>query len=159
MDGRAEALGLPAESFDLLYSVDVIHHVRDRGAAFAEAFRVLVPFAPVCVVTDSEWILRNRAPQSVYFPETVDVELRRYPPIPVLREEMTRAGFGNLREEMVERSYTITDAAAYRDKVFSSLLYIGEEAFARGLERMEDDLSRGPVRCVSRYLLLWGTKG
>src|SRR3712207_7697189 len=41
--GRAEGLPVPDASFDLVYSVDVIHHVGDRPAAFREAARVLRP--------------------------------------------------------------------------------------------------------------------
>ncbi|OFX26719.1 MAG: hypothetical protein A2Z07_02230 [Armatimonadetes bacterium RBG_16_67_12] len=44
----------------------------------------------------------------------------------------------------------------YRDRAFSSLHLIPQEAFARGLARMEQDLREGPIHCVSRYLLLWG---
>jgi hypothetical protein len=52
----------------------------------------------------------------------------------------------------------LSDIQAYRDKAFSALLLISEAAFQRGIERMEQDLSTGPIPCVSRYLLLWGTK-
>jgi len=158
IEGRAEQLDLPGEEFDLVYSVDVIHHVGDRDAAFREANRVLRNGGHVCTITDSEWMIRNRQPQSVYFPETIDVDLARYPGIHVLRSEMTRAGFDSFREEIAEYSYELTDSVAYRHKVFSSLLYISDEAFRRGLARLENDLRRGPVRCTSRYLLLWGTK-
>ncbi len=158
LEGRAERLDFADAEFDRVYSVDVIHHVADRPAAFREAFRVLKNGALVCTVTDSEWMIRNRRPQSVYFPETIDVELARYPSIDALRDELTAAGFESLRERVTERSYEITDAAAYRDKVYSSLIYISDDAFRRGLERLEADLRRGPVQCVSRYLLLWGKK-
>lgn len=154
----AERLDMFHEDFDLIYSVDVIHHVRDRAAAFQGAFQALKSGGRICTVTDSEWIIRNRQPQSVYFPETIDVELKRYPPIPVLRSEMTRAGFSPLHEVPAEHRYEITDAAAYRAKVFSSLLYIDDDAFERGLARLEADLQRGPVQAVSRYVLVWGTK-
>jgi SAM-dependent methyltransferase len=159
IEGRAELLELPAGEFDLVYSVDVVHHVRDRNAAFREAFRVLAEGGRSCTVTDSEWMIRHREPQSVYFPETVDVEIARYPRIDVLREEMVRAGFDSLHEDVAEYAYVITDSVAYREKVFSSLLYISDEAFERGLNRLEADLAHGPIRCISRYLLLWGTKG
>jgi len=158
IDGRAERLLLEDQTFDLAYSVDVIHHVGDREAAFREALRVLRRGGRVCTVTDSEWMLRHRQPQSMYFPETVDVELARYPAIEVLRAEMECAGFRSMREDVAEHAYEITDAEAYRAKVFSSLLYISDEAFRRGLGRLEDDLRRGPVPGVARYLLLWGEK-
>jgi len=77
--GRAEVFGFPAETFDLVFSVDVIHHVEDRPAYFREAHRVLTSGGRLCTVTDSEEIIRTRVPLARYFPETIDVELQRYP--------------------------------------------------------------------------------
>jgi SAM-dependent methyltransferase len=159
IQARAESIPLTNDSCDLVYSVDVIHHVVDRQAAYADIHRVLRPAGKVCTVTDSEWMIRNREPQSVYFPETVEVELRRYPSIESLQAEMRDAGFSALHKEAVEYQYAVTDATAYREKVFSSLLFISDEAFAGGLDRLEAALTRGPVRGISRYVLLWGTKG
>ena len=144
--------------FDLVFSVDVIHHVDIRLAYFREAYRVLRAGRKVCTVTDSEWIIRHRQPLAIYFPETVEIELDRYPRIAELREVMERVGFSEMTEDTVEFAYQLTDIQAYRDKAFSALLLIPEAAFQRGIERMEQDLRTGPIQCASRYLLLWGTK-
>jgi hypothetical protein len=61
-------------------------------------------------------------------------------------------------EQVVEFGYELTDVQPYRDRVFSSLRLIPEDAFQRGLARMDEDLRAGPIRCVSYYLLLWGTR-
>lgn len=106
--GRAEGLDFPPDFFDLLFSVDVIHHVGDRSAYFREAYRVLRAGGQVCTVTDSEWIIRHRQPLTTYFPETVDAELDRYPRIAQLREFMERAGFGEIVETIVELPYQLT---------------------------------------------------
>ncbi len=156
-EGAAEHLEYETDSFDLVFSVDVIHHIQDRSLFYAAARRVLKPGGQVCTVTDSEDILRHRQPLAVYFPETVAVEPHRYPPIAALRAEMTTAGFGDVREERVAHSFAIQSIAAYRDKAFSSLHYIDDAAHARGLARMEADLVAGPIDGVSRYLVLWGT--
>lgn len=156
--GRAEALPFPDHSFDLIYSVDVIHHVIDRPAAYREAFRALAPGGLVCTVTDSEDIIRRREPLSNYFPETVAVELRRYPPIGALRAMMTAAGFVDLREVEVVQTTQIDDIRGYSERAHSSLMLIDDEAFQRGLARLEVDSQQGPVRKVSLYLLLWGQK-
>jgi ubiquinone/menaquinone biosynthesis C-methylase UbiE len=156
--GQAERIDFPPGFFDLVFSVDVIHHVGNRREYFREAYRVLKAGGKVCTVTDSEWIIRHRQPLAAYFPETVGPELDRYSRIAELRELMEQAGFGQVAENLVAYSYQLTDIQAYRDKAFSSLHLIREDDFQRGIERMERDLRAGPIQCVSRYLLLWGTK-
>jgi ubiquinone/menaquinone biosynthesis C-methylase UbiE len=156
--GQAERLEFEAQSFDLVFTVDVIHHVSDRPAYYGEAQRVLRPQGWICTATDSEWIIRHRRPLAAYFPETIDVELARYPQIADLRAMMEEAGFGEIDEHMVELPYLLTDIQAYREKTFSTLHLIPEQAFQRGIEQMERDLSRGPIPCVSRYTMVWGIK-
>ena len=156
--GRADRLTFRQGSFDLVFSVDVIHHLSNQLEHFREVYRVLEAKGRVCTVTDSEWIIGHRQPLAVYFPETVQADLGRYPPLPSLRKGMEQAGFGEISQTMVEYFSQLTDARAYRDKAFSCLQLIGKEAFQRGIDRMEQDLYAGPIPCVSRYLLIWGTK-
>lgn len=156
--GRAEQLPVLDAEFDLIFSVDVIHHVEDRASYFAEAFRALRPGGMICTVTDSEEVIRRRRPLSSYFPETVAVELARYPGIATLQAEIMAAGFGTIEQTEVEQAYDLTDLSAYRDQAFSSLHLIDPGAFRRGMERMEEDLARGPISALSIYTLLWATK-
>ncbi len=156
--GMAEKLDSSDNFFDLVFSVDVIHHIKNRIDYFKEAYRVLQQGGKICTVTDSEGIIRTRKPLSVYFPEAVEPELKRYPPISELREIMLEAGFKEISENRVEFRYQLTDIQAYKDKAFSSLYLISEEEFKRGIERMEKDLQKGPIQAVPRYLLLWGLK-
>ncbi|HEX7051203.1 MAG TPA: methyltransferase domain-containing protein [Longimicrobiales bacterium] len=155
--GSAENLPFPNDTFDLVFSVDVIHHVRDRPRAFAEALRVLRAGGLICTATDSEWVIRNRL-MAEYFPSIVAVEMGRYPAIDRLRTEMTAAGFSEIREELTETPYQLTDAAPYRERVFSALSLIDEASFASGLSRLEADLAKGPVHGVARYTLLWAVR-
>ncbi|HWI63243.1 MAG TPA: class I SAM-dependent methyltransferase [Symbiobacteriaceae bacterium] len=156
--GRAEELPFADAFFDLVFSVDVIHHVQDRPAHMREAHRSLKPGGRLCTVTDSEWVIRHRNPLTAYWPETADADLRRYPAMADLTRFMRTAGFGQIHEELVEFPWELTDSGPYRDKAYSSLYLIGDDAFRRGLERLEADLARGPVPCVSYYSMLWGTK-
>jgi ubiquinone/menaquinone biosynthesis C-methylase UbiE len=156
--GRAEALEFASESFDLVFSVDVIHHVADRPSYHREGYRVLARGGRLCTVTDSEDIIRVRQPLSTYFPETVPIELARYPGAGELRRAMAAAGFGAITEELVEVRAETHDIALYRDRAYSCLHLIDDEAFARGLRRMEEDLRAGPIAWISRYVMLWGTK-
>jgi len=158
LQSSAEQLAFPDKTFDLIFSVDVIHHNQDKQAYISEACRLLKEKGLLFTATDSEWVIRNREPLSVYFPESVDVELKRYPKIDDLREWMREAGLQDIGEETVRWDYELGDARAFRDKVFSSLHMISEETFKRGLARLESDLSMGSVPCVSRYTLFWGYK-
>jgi hypothetical protein len=88
----------------------------------------------------------------------VPIELRRYPTIRRLVAEMADLGFADIRQVQVSHEYELTDLQAYRDKAYSSLLLIDDEAFLRGLRRLEDDRARGPIPCVSLYTMIWGTK-
>jgi ubiquinone/menaquinone biosynthesis C-methylase UbiE len=157
--GRAERLEFDSGSFDLVFSVDVIHHVDDHPAHFGEVYRVLKPRGLVCTVTDSEWMIRHREPLAVYFAETVDVDLRRYPRVAALCASMQEAGFHEVEEHTVELPYEVEDSQAYRDRAFSALHLISRNGFEDGLRRMERDLEAGPIVGVSRYVLLWGSKG
>jgi ubiquinone/menaquinone biosynthesis C-methylase UbiE len=154
--GKAEKLGFEPDFFDLVFSVDVIHHITDKLSYFREAYRVLKLGGKVCTVTDSEWIIGNHQPLSVYFPETVAVELKRYPSINQIRGLMQDRGFHEINDKMVEFPYELTDASAYRSKVFSSLQLISEEDFQRGLKRMEEHLAKGPISPACRAILSFG---
>ncbi len=158
MLGQAEQLDLPDEAFDLVFSVDVIHHVADKAAFYREAARVLRPGGRVCTVTDSADIIRRREVLSGYFPETVELELARYPRFAQLEAWMADAGLEGFEPVTVEEPYEITSARSYRDRVYSSLHLISGEAWRAGLARLERDLVQGPVRGVSRYACVWGQK-
>lgn len=156
--GTAEQIALPADRFDLAFAVDVIHHVSDRPQAFRECRRVLRAGGKLCLVTDSAEIIRSRDPLSNYFPETVEVELARYPGIDTLGAELRDAGFSDISETEVEIRQELAGIEPYRAKVFSSLRLISQDAFERGLQRLEQDFHSKPICCVSRYVMLWGIR-
>jgi ubiquinone/menaquinone biosynthesis C-methylase UbiE len=156
--GSAEKMNVPDSTFDLIFSVDVIHHLDDRSAYIREAHRALKPGGKLCTVTDSEWVIRHRVPLTTYFPETVDFELARYPRIAELRAVMAQVAFDEIVDHTVEWTYALVDAQPYREKAFSVLHLIPECAFQNGLARLEHDLDNGPIPCVSRYTMIWGSK-
>lgn len=104
----------------------------------------------LCTVTDSEQDIRVRRSLSAYWPETVDRELKCYHPIPLLSDWMVAVDFSDVYTEQVE--------SAYRRRTYSALQELPDEVWPAGLVRLEADLVRGPVICVSRYTLVWGHK-
>jgi SAM-dependent methyltransferase len=154
----AENTGLADSQFDFVFSVDAIHHFRDRARTFRETNRLLSQGGVACIATDSEEIIRSRTPLSVYWPETIELELARYPRIKILKTELRDAGFTDLRHEEVQDAGLLTDAMPYQAKAFSCLHLLSEDTYQRGLRHLEADLAKGPVRSVSRYLLLWAKR-
>jgi ubiquinone/menaquinone biosynthesis C-methylase UbiE len=155
--GRAEALPLADQQFDLVFSVNVIHHVAARPAYFAEARRVLRPGGRLCTVTEDEAMIRARR-LSQYFPETVPIELARYPAPRLLHDEVSEAGFTEVVEQREQWPFTVHDAEACAAKVYSCLHLISEDAFARGLAHLERDLAASPLAAEARVLLIWGKR-
>ena len=84
----AEKTDLAGIQFDFVFSVDAIHHFHDRVRAFSEIKRLLSERGKICIATDSEEIIRNRTPLSVYWPETIEIELARYPRMKTLETEL-----------------------------------------------------------------------
>lgn len=157
--GRAEELDLPADGFDLVLSVDVIHYVREPAVYFAAARRVLKPGGLLCTVTDSEEIIRNRRPMAEYFPATIDVDLERYHAVPVLDEALDATGFGDRSETVIESEYTVTSEKLFADRSYSNLHLIPEDDFQRGLAALRAALAEhGSVPGVLRSHVIWGRR-
>jgi hypothetical protein len=54
--------------------------------------------------------------------------------------------------------YGLAQIAAYRERAFSSLQIVDEDAFQRGIERLEADSGSGPIPALSLYTIVWGEK-
>jgi ubiquinone/menaquinone biosynthesis C-methylase UbiE len=156
--GDATASTLPSASFGLVYSVDVIHHVRDVHAYFQEVARLLAPGGLACTVTDSEEMIRSREALSRYFPGTVPFELARYHAVPVLRDAEQRAGLAAHSTQEFAEPWQINDTKLFEARAYSSLYGISNAEHRRGIEAMKADLARGPIKGERRSCALWSVK-
>ena len=158
IQGRATDLPFADRSLAMIFSVNVVHHIQNIDGYFREAFRILAPGGIFCTATDSEAIIRRRSPLSRYWPATVPVELARYHDLETLRGEMAALGFCRIDAQEGSTNITISDVEAYREKAFSCLQLIPEDAFTRGLQAMESDLRTGPLQGASELAFLWAKR-
>ena len=159
VQGRATELPFADAAMGMVFSVNVIHHLRALDAYFREAARILGHRGILCTATDSSAIIERRVPLSRYWPETVPAELERYHDVGRLRARMEAAGFRDLDQCEGHAEFSITDDEAYREKAFSCLRLIPEAAFQRGLSAMQADLRLGPVQGASELIFIWGVRG
>jgi len=151
----AEAMPFTRNSFDLIFSVDVVHHLLDLDAAFAGMAGLLKPGGLLLTATDSEETIRARSPLSSYFPDTIPYELARYPSIGRLESVHQRHGLEVFDSSVVDHVYVLDDVTPFRARVFSCLRAISYEALAAGIARLERDL---PLTSVSRNVVVLARK-
>lgn len=158
LNGTAESQCFRSGSFELVFSVDVIHQLTKPSSFFSECHRILKSKGKICTVTESTWAIRNRKPLSYYFPDTVAAETKRYWKITALKNALRNEGFNRISQEQIDQRYFLHDEGPYRSKTHSSLRFISIEAFERGLDRLSIDLQRKSVQFHVQHTLIWGSK-
>jgi len=146
--------------FDLVYSIDVIHYVEDLNHYFKECGRVLNKGSIVLTVTDSEEDLENRT-ITKYFPESLEIEKKRYPGVDKIVEYMKSNDFKEIEITHTEREYKMNDKKfqKFKNKAFSSVRLLSEESFERGIKKIEEDVGKGKCFVKELYTYIWGVSG
>jgi len=160
-NGNAEGpFPYAAESFDVCFSVNVVHHVNNLDELFGEALRVTKPGGVIVTVTDSEEDIRQRT-MSRYFPEIVPIELGRYPPICEIVSAMGDAGWTNVEVTHVERSFPLSQSFLdqCQSRAFSVLRLLPDKSFKQGLQALKAALANpGGAKAEELYTFVWGNR-
>ena len=161
---QAEAASLPFSNgfFDFIYMTDVIHHIPDVAALFAEVHRVLKPCGSICVVTQSHQQIAAR-PIAQFFPGTIAADQRRYPDLPIIIQAGQQAGLAHAGTVLSGVGDAIELDQAYlelvRKKGYSMLHLISEQEYALGVTKLESRLQAGPFKAKSAgESLVWFKK-
>jgi len=160
--GNAVTLeGFEDNYFDVIYMVDVIHHIKDIKTMFNNIYRILRTEGTVFIFTDSYENIKNRL-TTKYFPETLEVELNRYQSTEEIFETMKDNDFINIKadnldvgcdEEAGEKLAKIAEKQGY-----SMFNLISQEAIDRGIERLKEDLDKGKVRNLGKASYICANK-
>jgi ubiquinone/menaquinone biosynthesis C-methylase UbiE len=154
--------GIADESFDVVFMVDVIHHIKDITLMFSNILRVLRKEGMVFVFTDSHDKIINERLTSKYFPETIQVELDRYQSDEEILEAMNSCGFKNVMIDLLQWSEQ-TDMGDYliriaESKGYSMFHLISDEAIERGIRKIREDMEKGPIDYKSSTSVFVGEK-
>jgi SAM-dependent methyltransferase len=138
----------------LVFAVDVVHHLEDLERFFQESRRVLAPDGRLIIVTDSEESMRARS-LTRFFPEILALERKRYPDPEQLRVAASKAGLALEREEPAIGDIPLTDEflAKLEAKCASSMRLLPAEVHAAGMERVRAARAEG-AQWRSHYIVL-----
>ncbi len=133
--------------FDVIYSMDVIHHLRTPQIFIQNSFHHLQHGGYLLIGTESWYDLRNKL-LTRYFPAILEKDLQRYHPIGSLIEMLIEAKFHIISVEHIEEvaPMTIEVVDQIRNRAFSTLKLLDEEEFRKGLTLLEMDFNKGKLR-------------
>ncbi len=154
VEGRAEQLPCGDAAFERVVFSLVVHLV-DRPTAFAEAFRVLAPSGVAAIVTFDRSHFGGYYLQK-FFPSVRAIDELRFPDEATLRAELAAAGFGFTRIVPLSQQATLDRESVLRrvrSRHISTLQLVGEDEYAAGLDRLEEELP-DVVAYTSRFLLV-----
>lgn len=146
VQGRANQLPFPSNSFDLLYCVNAIHHFDQPPSFISAAFDQLRPAGCLAIIGndphagDHHWYVYK------YFEGVLETDLARFTPHPQIQRWMKDAGFQNLERREIQyihderRGRSVFDDPFLQKKATSQLALLSQEAYQMGMDRIRMDL-------------------
>jgi SAM-dependent methyltransferase len=121
--------------FDLVYSIDVVHYVKDLDD------------------------LENRT-ITKYFPESLEIEMKRYPGVNEIIENMKNSDFKGIEISHTEKEYKMDEKIfqKFKNKAFSAIRLISEESFEKGIKKVKKDMKNNKCLVKELYTYIWGVK-
>lgn len=144
--GTADQLPFIGDRFDVVYSVNALHHFVQKEAFIREAARVLRRGGAVAIIGMDPHGQRDQWYIYDYFPGTYEADLLRFPSIPQIAAWLTGAGFSDVRNGVVERIINhqygaeVLKHSVLEKNGTSQLILLSDEAYADGLARLKSDL-------------------
>jgi SAM-dependent methyltransferase len=149
---NADAGALPFRSgaFDLVFTVNAIHHFPDKAGFIAEARRVLRARGSLAIVGIQPRTMRHRWWTYDWFDGVYERDLDRFPSWGALADLLLGEGFASLSYRAVEHvSNNRRGADIFNDPFIgkdsgSQLALLTDEQYAAGIERMKAAIAANP---------------
>jgi len=150
--GRAGRLPFAAQTFDLVYAVNAIHHFWEPRVFVSEARRLLRPAGRLAVVGMDPHARRESWYVYRYFEGVYETDLERFPSWQEIETWMEEEGLQAVTCTVVEQIWNLLSGRAVLDDPFirhgssSQLALLSQEAYHAGLRRIEDALDEAEAR-------------
>lgn len=151
VQARANALPFRAGSFDVIYTVNAIHHFDDARAFVKDAAALLKSGGTLANIGIDPRAVRRRYPYD-YFEGALELDMGRYPSFGQLVDWTSEAGLDDVELRIVDNSglrYTgravLADPFLKKDSN-SLLALLSDEVYAAGLRKIEEAVDRAEQR-------------
>jgi len=147
VNGDANHLPFATESFDLVLSVNALHHYTDKRAFITEAQRLLRPGGALAIINMDPHIERDIWYLYDYFEGVRARDFQRFPSGGQLLDWLKAAGFTRAEWRVAERIHQEFVGRAVLDNPFtqkhgsSQLALLSDEAYAAGLQLIQAALA------------------
>ena len=161
----AHDLPLEAQSVDLLYCVNALHHFDDPAQVVSEAARVLSATGTFAVIGMDPGAGPDRWYLYDYFPGTLEADRQRYPSTERISSLMKRAGLSRTEVRPAARiRESVKGAEVFRDPILkkngtSQLALLSDDAFRAGITRIESEIALNSSTEFSIDVTLYLTVG
>lgn len=145
-------------TFDLVFSINVIHYIENLENYFKEALRVTDEHGVVLTIIAN----RDKMKKSMgkYFSEMNHNIQSTDSFIEQISSNMKQAGFEDIRVTNTDYDYNMkaTDLDAFKNKVFAWVRLLPEECYRQGIALMEEDVRQGKCLGSENFTYIWGFK-
>jgi ubiquinone/menaquinone biosynthesis C-methylase UbiE len=151
VQARGNALPFRAGSFDVIYTVNAIHHFDDARAFIKDAALLLKPGGMLATIGIDPRAVRRRYPYD-YFEGAFELDMRRYPSFGQLVDWSSKAGLDDVELRIVDNSgLRYTGRAVLGDPFLkkdsnSLLALLSDAVYAAGLRNIEAAVARAEQR-------------
>jgi ubiquinone/menaquinone biosynthesis C-methylase UbiE len=153
VSGDLTSMPFKPESFDAVFAVQVLHHVKEKELFLTEAYRVLRKGAGIAIHACSHRQMRAFWFYH-YFPKGLQVDLARMPDSKEIVSLLTKVGFSNIGVEICYHDVVVANETPeryldrnYRDSI-STFAFLSEEDVELGCEKIRENIASGAVENV-----------
>ncbi len=153
-----KSIPFPDNFFKLSYNINFVHYIIDIDLFYHDQYRILEEEGTVFTATHSEDDFKKQS-LGHYFPETINLEVKKTASIQRLKTAMHNAGFREIEIKNKVDTLKINEhfLEACQKKVYSALHEISKDSFSKGINEIKNDISNG-VRGLISYTYLIGQK-
>ncbi|MFX0166729.1 MAG: class I SAM-dependent methyltransferase [Candidatus Hodarchaeota archaeon] len=151
--GNIKNLPFNSETFDGIFAIQVLHHVKNKNSFLREAYRILRKEAYIAIHSCSHTQMRAFWFYH-YFPKGLNVDLTRIPDVGEITKLLENVGFSNVDFDICFQDEVVINETPesylkrkYRDSI-STFSFLTEEDVILGCKKLQKDIISGVVEKI-----------